>query len=140
MALTKRDAEDRLAEQIAQANLPEPERQYRYIPGRQFAADFAWPARRVLLEVQGGIHQTRDGRKRAHGSETGIKRDIDRLNLAMLAGWKLYRITPEQVEHRLADGLAIPWIELMLGLSEVDFRDLPPFWPDDVEEATWRRR
>lgn len=92
----KRDAEDELAQNLTLAGgaLAEYERQFAYVPGRKFAADFAWPAHRLLLEVQGGVFTGG-----AHGSITGIKRDIDRLNIATLNGWRLLRILPDATKQ-----------------------------------------
>ena len=73
------------------------ERQFHYIPGRKFAADFAIPSASLLIEVQGGIYSGQ-----AHGSVTGIKKDNERLNLATLNGWSLLRFAPDEV----SDGTA----------------------------------
>ena len=89
--------EDELAFQIRATRMPKPERQYRYAPPRKFAADFAWPAQRLLVEVQGGIWT-----RQAHGSIKGVLADIDRLNAATLAGWRLLRFTPEMVKSGAA--------------------------------------
>ena len=90
------DAEDVLAFQIKAAGLPEPVRQYLYAPPRRFRADFAWllpPPMSTLVEVQGGVFS-----RQAHGSITGVLKDIERLNAAMLAGWRLFRVTPQMVK------------------------------------------
>jgi len=100
------EAEDLLAWQIKAAGLPEPERQYHYAkPWRKLRADFAWPALHLLVEVQGGIYN-----RRAHGSISGILADINRLNAATLAGWRLLRVTPDMVK----DGVALALIEMAL--------------------------
>ena len=69
------------------------ERQYRYVPGRRFRADFALPEHRLLIEVVGGVYTYQ-----AHGSIKGVKADMERLNLATLHGWKLLRFTPHEVD------------------------------------------
>ena len=102
------DAEDLLAWQIKAAGLPEPVRQYYYARPRRFRADFAWllpPPFSLLVEVQGGIYS-----RRAHGSISGVLADIDRLNSATLAGWRLLRVTPDMVK----DGRALALIERAL--------------------------
>lgn len=96
------DAEDMLAFQIQAVGLPAPERQYYYARPRKLRADFAWPPRMLLCEVQGGIWN-----RKAHGSITGILADIDRLNTATLEGWQMLRVTPEMVK----DGSALKLIE-----------------------------
>ena len=100
------DAEDLLAFQIKAAGLPEPVRQHYYAPPRKLRADFAWlRAPGLLVEVQGGIFN-----RRAHGSVTGVLADIDRLNAATAAGWRVLRFTPEMVR----DGSALTLIEAVL--------------------------
>ena len=96
--------EDLLAFQLKAAKLI-PERQYRYAPPRKLRADFSFPDKRLLVEVQGGIYG-----RRAHGSITGILADIDRLNTATLTGWRLLRVTPAQVQS----GEALALIEAAL--------------------------
>lgn len=102
------NSEDLLAFQIKAAKLPEPVRQHYYAPPRKFRADFAWllpPPLSLLVEVQGGIWS-----RKAHGSITGVLADIDRLNAATLASWRLLRVTPEMVK----DGTALKLIEKAL--------------------------
>ena len=93
--MSKRNAEDELAYALSIAGEPftAHERQYRYVPGRKFAADFAWPDARLLVEVQGGIYSGE-----AHGSISGIKADIERLNLATLNGYRLLRFIPPRAK------------------------------------------
>ena len=102
---TRLDAENEMLFAIRAAGLPEPETQYRYAPPRLFRADFAWPDHRLLLEVQGGVFN-----RRAHGSVSGVLRDIERLNVATLAGWRLLRVTPDDVRS----GEALDLIERAL--------------------------
>ena len=89
------NAEDSLAYALSIAGDPFTgfEQQFRYVPGRKFAADFAWPDARLLVEVQGGIYSGE-----AHGSISGIKADIERLNLATLNGYRLLRFIPPRAK------------------------------------------
>ncbi len=75
-------------------------RQYMYVEGRRFRADFALfmsgfrqalPAI-VLVEVVGGVYS-----RQAHGSISGVLRDIERLNEATRAGHYCLRFTPDQI-------------------------------------------
>ena len=86
------DAEDVLAFQLKAVGI-EFVRQYCYAKPRRLRADFAFPSARLLVEIQGGVFQ-----RKAHGSITGILADIDRLNTATLAGWRLLRFTPQAVQ------------------------------------------
>lgn len=88
--------EETLALQIRAEELPVPERQYKFLADRKFAFDFAWPAHNGLaLEVEGGIWRKGGG---AHSHPTNILRDIEKHNLAVLAGWRVLRFTTDQVK------------------------------------------
>ena len=97
------DLELELLSQIRLLKLPEPEREFRAIEGRRFRLDFAWVRERVLVEVQGGIY----GYHPSHASAAGIRRDCEKLNLAIAAGWKVYHFTPDMVRS----GEAVQMIE-----------------------------
>lgn len=93
----------------------------RPIPGRKFRADFCWPADAVKLvvEVDGGTF-AREGSKRCplcgevpkgrHATGTGRETDCEKLNLAVLAGWRYLVFTTQQVR----DGRALIWIQKAL--------------------------
>ena len=68
------------------------ERQYKAIPGRKFAFDFFIPPS-LLVEVQGGVYQY----KPSHTSAGGIRRDAEKSNLAVLAGFKVLHFTSDMV-------------------------------------------
>ena len=89
-------AEDLLAIHLDELGLAY-ERQFRYVPGRRFRADFALPAYRLLIEVAGGVYT-----RKAHGSVTGVLADIDRLNRGTILGWRMLRVTPQMVEDGTA--------------------------------------
>lgn len=97
--------EDELADQLARSNVPPPERQFRGIPGRRFRFDFAWPAQRVAVEVDGGIWI---GGRHARGS--GIEGDAAKLSLAAAHGWRVLRVTRRLIES----GEAVALIEQAL--------------------------
>lgn len=69
------------------------QREYPYVPGRRFRADFAWPADRLLVEVQGGVWSPKSG----HSGGAGIVKDIERGNAATLAGWRVLRFAPQHI-------------------------------------------
>lgn len=66
--------------------------EYRFASTRQFRFDFAWPQHKVALEVEGGIFI-----RGAHGSISGIKRDMEKYNLAASMGWRILRVIPQEV-------------------------------------------
>ena len=94
--------EEKLAEQIRAANLPEPVREYRAIPTRRFRWDFAWPERMILLEVQGAVWV-----KGKHSPGVGITRDCEKATLAALAGFRCLAVTGNHV----TSGQAIQWVQ-----------------------------
>ena len=90
-------------------------REFAYAWPRRFRADlrivhpkraFAWA--NLIVEIQGGIYT-----KQAHGSISGILKDNERLNEATIHGWRVIRVTPEQVEN----GEALTLIERALRLG-----------------------
>lgn len=99
------EAEELLAFQLTAAGLTGFVRQFRYVPGRKFTADFAYTKRRLLIHVDGGVYS-----RRAHGSITGILADMQRQNLATLGGYLSLRVTPQQVQS----GEALKLIEVAL--------------------------
>jgi very-short-patch-repair endonuclease len=58
-----------------------------------FRLDFAWPALKIGVEIEGGIWT-----EGAHGRPSGIERDIEKHNLLTLMGWKNLRFTPRDVK------------------------------------------
>lgn len=94
-----------LLAQLRAEGLPEPIRQHRLVPGRRFAADLAYPDRRLYVEVDGGTWSR--GR---HARGSGIETDAEKTSLAAIGGWKLIRTTGRQVES----GQALEWIKRAL--------------------------
>ena len=85
--------------------LPEPVYELQYIPKRRFRLDIAWPAYKIGIEVQGGIHPFPRKRKDgttvlmpgAHGTTAGIRRDNEKSNLGLLEGWAVIRVEPKEL-------------------------------------------
>ena len=103
--------EDQLATQIRAAGLPEPEREARVVPGRRYRADFAWPAHRLVVEVEGGIFRRgRKGPDPGHASPGGILRDIEKASAYATHGYRLVRVAAPHIR----DGRALGWIEAAL--------------------------
>ena len=88
VCVIKSELEETLAYQIRVAGLPIPLREYKAIQGRQFRFDFAWPQEeyRLLVEIQGSIWKGVNG---AHSSGTGLMRDHEKNNLAVLHGYRV---------------------------------------------------
>ena len=97
--------ESAAALQIRALALPEPEREYRFLPPRRWRFDFAWPALMVALEVEGGVHS--GGR---HTTGPGFTRDCEKYNEAALRGWTVIRVTG----HHIDSGDMAAWLERAL--------------------------
>lgn len=67
---------------------------YRFLPGRRYELDYALPAIRVGVEVQGG--QWAKG-KSGHSSGRGLHRDADKQNRAIEAGWRIFWLTTDML-------------------------------------------
>ncbi len=106
-----------------ECGIPEPETEVQFAEslGRKFRFDFAWEEvwkdehtatwPMVALEVEGGIYT-----RGAHGSISGIKRDMEKYNLAASLGWRVLRVTPEN----LCTNETISLIQTTLGNFDYD--------------------
>lgn len=94
-----------LFQQIELRRLPLPVRELAPFPGRRFRFDFAWPDRKLAVEVDGGVWKA--GK---HTRGAGVQVDAEKSVLAWEAGWRVMRVTPELVRS----GRALRAIELVL--------------------------
>jgi hypothetical protein len=99
------DLEDTLAWQLKLVGVPEPEREHVFAKPRRWRFDFAWPARKVALEVEGGTWVNG-----AHNRGAHFESDCAKYNSAALAGWLVLRVTGAMV----ADGRALAFVERAL--------------------------
>lgn len=97
--------EEMFALQIRAVKLPEPEREYRFAPPRRWRFDFAWPAEKLAVEVEGG-HWS-GGR---HTRGAGFESDCEKYAEALLRGWRTLRVTTGMVK----DGRALQWLQKAL--------------------------
>lgn len=74
------------------SNLPLPQAEYRFAPPRRWRFDFAWPAHKVALEVEGGVWT--GGR---HVSGAGFVKDMEKYNAAAVLGWRVLRCQPRDL-------------------------------------------
>jgi len=88
------------AQQIHLLKLPAPKRNYLFMPGRKLELDFAWPDRKIAVEVQGMVH-------RIHGRFCA---DIEKRALALLAGWKILEVGGKEIRN----GKASQWLQELL--------------------------
>ena len=71
--------------------------EYRFHPVRRWRIDWAWPAQKLAVEIEGGIYSR--GR---HVRGAGFQKDMEKYNALTLAGWRLLRFTPAQVKDGTA--------------------------------------
>ena len=70
----------------------ETKREYRFHPTREWRFDFAIPAVRVAIEVEGGVWN--GGR---HFRPEGYLRDMEKYNEAAACGWLVIRTIPSEL-------------------------------------------
>lgn len=79
---------------IVAVTIPAPVREHRFDRVRKWRFDFAYPAMRLAIEVQGGIFSR--GR---HTRGAALLKEYEKLNEAALAGWRVLFVTPQQVQN-----------------------------------------
>jgi very-short-patch-repair endonuclease len=79
------------------------EKEYKFVPGRRFRADFAILPWRILIEIEGGAWT--NGR---HFRGKGAIKDMEKYNLATVGGFQLLRFTPTQFKKTQG----IEWLEM----------------------------
>jgi len=118
--------EDTLLFQIRAANLPIPEREYRFAARavglgkgvrerlkvanlQDWRFDFAWPNIRLAAEIEGGTWS-----KGRHVRGVGFENDCRKYNAAALMGWAVLRFTGGMIES----GAALESLEQWLAATE----------------------
>ena len=80
---------------------PDLEREYRFHHERRWRADFAHMEARVLIEIEGGLWV--NGR---HNRAAGFNADLEKNLEASLAGWRVFRLGPDQITMENVERLA----------------------------------
>lgn len=86
---------------------PAPVTEYRFDAERHWRFDFAWPARKVAVEIEGATW-TR-GR---HTRGAGFEKDAEKYNAATLLGWRVLRFTGDMLK-RTPDACVRQVVELL---------------------------
>ena len=68
--------------------IPLDQQHFRFHPARQWEFDFAWPALKLAVEVDGAG----PGGMGRHQRHAGYVADCEKFEAALLAGWRVYRI------------------------------------------------
>jgi len=82
--------------------VPDPIREYPFASPRRFRADFAWPAEKVMVEIQGGIYS-----KGRHTRGGGFEADCEKRCLATYLGWRVFELTRRMLEEEPARWLGM---------------------------------
>lgn len=104
----KSKGEEVFYSQIVHVSLPLPDREYKFAPPRKWRFDFAWPLRKLAVEIEGGVYS--GGR---HTRPTGFVNDMEKYNAAASQGWTVMRFTTSQA----TSGFALNTIEALLKAS-----------------------
>ena len=100
-----------LVTRLERAGLPLGEGQYRFVPGRLYRFDRAYPSQMVAIEIQGGVWVNG-----AHSRGSGVQRDCLKLSLGAALGWRVLPVTREMIES----GQAVDLIRQALGEEGVE--------------------
>lgn len=87
------EGEETVARDIKALGLPEPVREYKFHPTRDWRFDFAWPERKIALEVDGVMWDVQGG----HQAPDDLAIQNQKQNEAIRLGWDVYRFTTAQV-------------------------------------------
>lgn len=91
-------------------NLPPVVREYRFDAIRRWRFDFAQVEFLIAIEIEGGTWQ--GGR---HNRGVGFRNDCIKYNTALMQGWRVIRVTPDQVK----DGQAVKWYEYLVKATRI---------------------
>ena len=69
------------------AGLPQPSKEISFHPGRKWRFDFAWVDKKLAVEINGG------GGRGRHNSVIGATKDAEKMNAAIVLGWRVLVFT-----------------------------------------------
>jgi hypothetical protein len=79
------------------ADGPALEAEFKFHPKRKWRADFAHIPSRTLIEIEGGIFMRGGGGRHTRG--VGYAADAEKYMEAVLAGWRVIRLTERQLNQ-----------------------------------------
>lgn len=97
VARTQSNLEVMLEFDIEKSGLPAAKRNYRFHGTRKWELDFAWPDRKLAVEVQGMVHRIK----------ARFEADVEKRYHALEAGWTVLEVSGKTIR----DGRAITWLE-----------------------------
>jgi very-short-patch-repair endonuclease len=72
-------------------------REYQFDPTRRWSFDFAFPSQKLAAEVEGQRHRTFKGHRE----------DCEKMNQALVQGWRVLRFPADQTRH------VSEWVEII---------------------------
>jgi hypothetical protein len=71
--------------------LPVPEAHYKFCPGRNWEADYAFKEGKLIIEIEGIFWKPKPGQKSRHQTGKGYEEDTKKYNRAQELGWIVLR-------------------------------------------------
>lgn len=95
-----------MARHMQLCKIDAPQKEYRFHPERRWRFDFAFPERKLAVEVEGG---TWNGGRHTRGA--GFAADCEKYNAAVLLGWRVLRFDSKAVTSGQAISTVIQALE-----------------------------
>lgn len=73
--------------------------EYQFLTFRKFKFDFAIPAFKIAMEIEGGLDRFKQHESR-HTNFQGFRNDCEKYNLASATGWILLRFMTQDLNER----------------------------------------
>lgn len=91
---------------------PAPTREHLFAaPARKWRFDFAWPALRLAVEIEGGIWQTLS----RHTHAATFVKDAEKYNAAAMMGWRVLRYDTKAVDDWTAAREVVEMVKALHG-------------------------
>lgn len=74
-------------------NFPVPEAEFKFDPVRKWRFDWAWPSKKIAVEVEGNAWHVPGGGRHMQD------KDLEKYNTATLDGWRVFRFSPGMLER-----------------------------------------
>jgi very-short-patch-repair endonuclease len=108
--------------------LLEPVREFQFHRTRKWRVDFAWPALRLAVEIQGGIWRQGGG---AHSRPQNILRDMAKANALTECAWRVLYFTPDECKSGAAAQRVDAFMRTLPGYAQAvaaarSVEDYPP--------------
>jgi hypothetical protein len=90
------ELEHLFASQLLVLEIAPPQREYRFMPNRDFRLDYAWPEKKLAVEVNGMVHRIKER----------FLRDTEKVAYALIHGWIVLPISGDDVRS----GRGVSWL------------------------------